>query len=531
VSLVVAAAWHLAVFLALAAAVMTPIERMAGAPRSRWRRAPVAIALTAAGAMLTAAVSTWLASHAPALYDPGRAPDWPRFLGLVVSAEVAAYAVHRAMHGHRWLWRFHRVHHAPGPMFWLDAWRMHPVDAGLHLATGTALALLWDVPLAAHAPGLLLRKLYTGFLHAAGNWRPTFLDRVIATPAFHHRHHDGIRGNYAGMLSVLDLVLGTWNAGDPAAGRSVAAARAGLVLRRRYLDGGQLPAGEIEVDDGGGTSALPGRHVREAHARVGPRAAALMNVAEQVEAGLRPRDGGPQIGTTLAARHALSHVVADALGRAVSHQDVHATRDLRPLLGERGAARQVVRPVVVGGLPRASIEGRAAEPRRLVLEVDDPVAEHRAGRGALAGEAPVVVAGHDDLVPVGEAADPCCDADELVERAAAEEITRVHEDIAIGDRPELGLEGMCVSHRDDAHVWKICEAIGRRHAVGRVVGAAPPRTGWFVDCPAPERYQPSPCRRAASLSICRAPLCYSRWRSSVAPRRPRRRSASATSSI
>jgi sterol desaturase/sphingolipid hydroxylase (fatty acid hydroxylase superfamily) len=214
VALVFAAAWHLAVFLALAAAVMTPIEWMAGARRSRWRRAPVAIALTAAGAMLTVAVSTWLAPHAPALYDPGRAPDWPRFLGLVVSAEVAAYAVHRAMHGHRWLWRFHRVHHAPGPIFWLDAWRMHPVDAGLHLATGTALALLWDVPLAAHAPGLLLRKLYTGFLHAAGDWRPTFLDRVIATPAFHHRHHDGIRGNYAGMLSVLDLVLGTWNAGD-----------------------------------------------------------------------------------------------------------------------------------------------------------------------------------------------------------------------------------------------------------------------------------------------------------------------------
>jgi sterol desaturase/sphingolipid hydroxylase (fatty acid hydroxylase superfamily) len=39
---------------------------------------------------------------------------------------------------------------------------------------------------------------------------------VIATPAFHHRHHDGIRGNYAGMLSGLDLVFGTWNAGDPA---------------------------------------------------------------------------------------------------------------------------------------------------------------------------------------------------------------------------------------------------------------------------------------------------------------------------
>src|SRR5512138_885684 len=31
-------------------------------------------------------------------------------------AELAAYGVHRAMHTAPWLWRFHKLHHAPGPV-------------------------------------------------------------------------------------------------------------------------------------------------------------------------------------------------------------------------------------------------------------------------------------------------------------------------------------------------------------------------------------------------------------------------------
>ncbi len=41
------------------------------------------------------------------------APSAPRLLLVFVLADVAGYAVHRAMHRVPFLWRFHAVHHAP----------------------------------------------------------------------------------------------------------------------------------------------------------------------------------------------------------------------------------------------------------------------------------------------------------------------------------------------------------------------------------------------------------------------------------
>ena len=57
----------------------------------------------------------------------------------------------------------------------------------------------------------LFRRAWTIVLHADLAWPPSALDRVIATPPFHRRHHreDLPPGNFASTLPVLDRVFGT----------------------------------------------------------------------------------------------------------------------------------------------------------------------------------------------------------------------------------------------------------------------------------------------------------------------------------
>jgi sterol desaturase/sphingolipid hydroxylase (fatty acid hydroxylase superfamily) len=210
-------ALRLLAVIGLSAAFFVPLELWM--TRGRRVRPPLAVdvtnvALLAVGALMAAAAAALVAARWPAMVRLDAPPSWPRFAASFVLAEVLGYGVHRAMHASPTLWRFHRVHHGDH-VDWLATWRMHPVDAALHLAATITPAVLFQVPLAAHAAAAMGRKLYTAFLHAQGAWRTTWLDRVVATPAFHHRHHDerAAPANFAGMLAALDLVLGTWRAG------------------------------------------------------------------------------------------------------------------------------------------------------------------------------------------------------------------------------------------------------------------------------------------------------------------------------
>src|SRR5262249_32314942 len=55
---------------------------------------------------------------------------WPiQFLLILVSAHLAQYWTHRALHESRARWRFHAVHHSSERLDWLAASRMHPIDA------------------------------------------------------------------------------------------------------------------------------------------------------------------------------------------------------------------------------------------------------------------------------------------------------------------------------------------------------------------------------------------------------------------
>ncbi len=136
-----------------------------------------------------------------------------QFAELLVLADLGFYFAHRAFHTVPWLWKFHVIHHSIEELDWLAASRVHPLD---QILTKTASFL--PVFALGFSPGpiILYAALYRWqslLIHS--NTRIGFgpLRWVVASPQFHHWHHanarEAIDKNFAGQLSLLDLVFGT----------------------------------------------------------------------------------------------------------------------------------------------------------------------------------------------------------------------------------------------------------------------------------------------------------------------------------
>jgi sterol desaturase/sphingolipid hydroxylase (fatty acid hydroxylase superfamily) len=73
--------------------------------------------------------------------------------------------------------------------------------------------VLLGVPLAAHATVLAVLKLATVFVHSNVRVPAGPLRFVIATPRFHHRHHQrgGPVANFASFLPLIDVLCGSYS--------------------------------------------------------------------------------------------------------------------------------------------------------------------------------------------------------------------------------------------------------------------------------------------------------------------------------
>lgn len=205
-----------AVFLAMMAGLFVPLEGWAYRHRSKVepRTVLLCVGLLFADVVLMDWAGGALLDGLRGLSWRPPTPTWARVLAVLVLAEVAGYWVHRAAHRLPILWRFHALHHRPKHLYWLEAWRQHPIDFVLHgIAVGVPGALL-DASLADIGAVVLLRKTYTTFLHANLRWRLTGLGRWIATPSFHRVHHSHdpreYDRNFAGMFPLLDRLFGTY---------------------------------------------------------------------------------------------------------------------------------------------------------------------------------------------------------------------------------------------------------------------------------------------------------------------------------
>lgn len=167
------------------------------------------------GALLTAALRSATGLGLGAASPLAAAPPALRLaLGLLVF-ELAGYAYHRLAHRVPFLWRLHRVHHSAPTMDWLASFRQHPLEIVLMTLAQNLPLVVLGMSIGEHAAVVLLLALNTVFVH--GNLRvPRALERLIATPRFHHRHHDAdaAPANFATLFPWLDRLFGTHDAAD-----------------------------------------------------------------------------------------------------------------------------------------------------------------------------------------------------------------------------------------------------------------------------------------------------------------------------
>lgn|GEM_PF-211229 len=150
-------------------------------------------------------------------------PLWARFPAALVVAEAGFYWAHRWMHASPWLWRFHAVHHSATSMDWLVNTRAHPLDLTLMRLCG--LLPLYGLGLSRiGGPGIdalplmvaLFMTAWGYLIHANIRFQLAPLQPLLATPAFHHWHHENVgttglrHSNYAATLPVMDLLFGTY---------------------------------------------------------------------------------------------------------------------------------------------------------------------------------------------------------------------------------------------------------------------------------------------------------------------------------
>ncbi len=142
--------------------------------------------------------------------------DWPLALQLLLAAVVVEafdYWPHRFLHEVPALWRFHRIHHNPKRLYWLNATRAHPVEIVFRgIVNVIPLALLGaGEPLLALVA--LTDSLLGLFQHANIDFKLGPLTWIFSVGEMHRWHHSlelaEANNNYGSNFLFWDVVFGT----------------------------------------------------------------------------------------------------------------------------------------------------------------------------------------------------------------------------------------------------------------------------------------------------------------------------------
>lgn len=199
---------------------LVPLRRDQGVFRREWHLDAIYLIVNGFWIRLGFVLIALSASYGTRLLVPeslrssiSGSPLWFQLPAVIVLADLCFYAVHRAFHQIPALWKFHAVHHSIEQLDWLAGHRVHPFDQictkGSALVPLIALGFS-DAALAAYG---FIYAWHSVVLHANTRLDVGPLAWLVASPRFHHWHHadqpEAIDRNFAGQLSVIDLVFGT----------------------------------------------------------------------------------------------------------------------------------------------------------------------------------------------------------------------------------------------------------------------------------------------------------------------------------
>ena len=157
------------------------------------------------------------------LMSQGSIPILSKFVGqqplvLQVTAaifigDLCFYFVHRLLHTVPWLWRFHAIHHSSTHIDWLATVRVHPFEQILTKACQMIPLYFLGFSSEALAIYIIFSSAIAFFIHANIRIKFPILKWIIATPEFHHWHHDRYPQinpqNLAVQLPIFDYIFGT----------------------------------------------------------------------------------------------------------------------------------------------------------------------------------------------------------------------------------------------------------------------------------------------------------------------------------
>ena len=146
-------------------------------------------------------------------------PLWLQVPLILLANDFMLWLAHRITHAVPFLWQFHRIHHSSRHLDWLATYRVHPVDQIIDSTLMALPALLLGFSPAAVLIYWMIYKWHALLLHSNLRVSLGILERVIATPRFHHWHHadqpEAYDRNFGGQLVIWDRLFGTaFDAGD-----------------------------------------------------------------------------------------------------------------------------------------------------------------------------------------------------------------------------------------------------------------------------------------------------------------------------
>jgi ornithine lipid hydroxylase len=143
--------------------------------------------------------------------------EWPFALQVALAAllaEFGGYWMHRLAHESPLLWRFHASHHSSERIYWLNGYRVHPLNAVWHHLAGVFIVKLAGAGAEVVTVYLAIAGVLSAFQHANIRLILGPLNWVFSTNELHRWHHadrpEEANRNYGGVLVIWDLVLGTY---------------------------------------------------------------------------------------------------------------------------------------------------------------------------------------------------------------------------------------------------------------------------------------------------------------------------------
>lgn len=220
-------------WLAVLSAVFVPLESLfPRIARKKWRKG---MSLDIGWYFLSSLAITFLLAFPVSMLVliasrivPAAIPEFVSGLAVLakfgigmLASETGYYWGHRLSHENAWLWSFHSIHHSSEELDFLSNTRAHPVDLILSRLFALAPLFLIGIGSTGQASGFMVPAAVTiaanvwgYFIHSNLRWRFGFLEKVVATPPFHHWHHSAIapmKINYSTSLPLIDMIFGTFH--------------------------------------------------------------------------------------------------------------------------------------------------------------------------------------------------------------------------------------------------------------------------------------------------------------------------------